>query len=143
TEPELTLSSAEAVRSSLFILTRKPILTRANRAQLDVDPRTGQMLSRAHRPLQGTGRDVQNHWQGLGRYATVGLELVLSIVLGFVVGRWIDEKIHAHGWVTLAGFAFGVVAGFRSLYEAAQRMSREARAAAERDRRQRRSLDPS
>lgn len=81
---------------------------------------------------------MRNHWQGLGRYATVGLELVLSIVVGFLVGRWIDGRIHGHGWATLIGFAFGVIAGFRSLYEAAQRMGREAREAAERDRKLRR-----
>jgi F0F1-type ATP synthase assembly protein I len=68
---------------------------------------------------------VRDDLQGLGRYGTVGLELSLSIVLGFLAGRWLDQKLQTGGWLTLVGFFFGVAAGFRAIYDAAQRMRRE------------------
>jgi ATP synthase protein I len=71
---------------------------------------------------------VREYYRGLGGYGTVGLELVLSILFGFLAGRWVDQKLDTHGWVTLAGFGLGTVAGFRSVYRAAVRMRREAEA---------------
>ena len=80
---------------------------------------------------------MRNDYRGLGRYGTVGLELVLSIALGFLAGRWLDQRLDAHGWITLAGFGLGTVAGFRSLYRAAIRMRGETEAEDERERRER------
>jgi ATP synthase protein I len=77
---------------------------------------------------------VQDYYRGLGGYGTVGLELVLSILFGFLAGRWIDQKTGAGGWVTILGFGLGLVAGFRSVYRAAIRMRREAEAMDERER---------
>ena len=59
-------------------------------------------------------------------YSTVGMELVLSVLVGLFGGRWIDQKLHTGGLITILGFALGTVAGFRSLWRAAQRMEREA-----------------
>ena len=38
---------------------------------------------------------VRNDLRGLGDYGTVGLDLVLSILLGFFGGRWLDGDTHA------------------------------------------------
>ena len=59
-------------------------------------------------------------------YSTVGMELVLSVLIGLFGGRWIDQKLHTGGGFALLGFALGTVAGFRSLWRAAKRMEREA-----------------
>jgi ATP synthase protein I len=83
------------------------------------------------------GRNVRNYYRGLGGYGTVGLELVLSILFGFLAGRWVDQKLDTHGWITIFGFGLGTVAGFRSLYRAAVRMRDEAEAKDDRDRRER------
>jgi ATP synthase protein I len=77
---------------------------------------------------------VRSDWKGLGDYATVGLDLVLSILVGFLGGRWLDARLGAHGVLTLLGFAFGTAAGFRSLYRAAVKMRKETEAADERER---------
>jgi ATP synthase protein I len=77
---------------------------------------------------------VQSDWKGLADYGTVGLDIVLSILVGFLGGRWLDGKLGAHGWLTVLGFAFGVVAGFRSLYRAAMKMRKQAEADDERER---------
>ena len=81
---------------------------------------------------------MRSPYEGLGRYGTIGLELVLSILFGFYGGRWLDGKLGTHGWLTLAGFGFGVAAGFRAIWDAAERLRRETEAADERERRERR-----
>jgi ATP synthase protein I len=77
---------------------------------------------------------VRSDLKGLGDYGTVGLDLVLSILLGFFGGRWLDGKLGGHGWLTVLGFLFGVVAGFRFLYRAAVKMRKESEAEDERER---------
>lgn len=66
-------------------------------------------------------------WKAYGRYGSVGIELVLSILIGVYGGRWIDERYAGgHGWVTIAGLVVGVYAGFRQVFRAAKAMQREA-----------------
>jgi ATP synthase protein I len=86
---------------------------------------------------------VRSDLKGLSDYGTVGLDLVLSIVFGFFAGRWLDGKFSTHPWLTLIGFMFGVIAGFRGLYRAALKMRKETEAQDERERRARRQeADP-
>jgi F0F1-type ATP synthase assembly protein I len=59
-------------------------------------------------------------------YATVGLEFVVSIIFGFLGGRWLDGKLGTHPWLALTGLVFGLVAGFRFIYRAAKRMNADA-----------------
>jgi ATP synthase protein I len=80
---------------------------------------------------------LRSDLKGLGDYGTVGLDLVLSILLGFFGGRWLDEKLGTHGWLTMTGFVLGTIAGFRSLYRAAVKMRKETEAEDERERRAR------
>lgn len=65
-------------------------------------------------------------WKALGRYGTVGLELVLSILIGFFGGRWLDAKAGTQGWLTALGFVVGTYAGFRGIYKVYKLMQREA-----------------
>ena len=65
-------------------------------------------------------------WKAYGRYGTVGLELVLSMVVGYLLGHWLDGKLHTGGWLTWIGAVGGVYAGFRALYKAAKMMQAEA-----------------
>lgn len=69
------------------------------------------------------------------RYGNIGLELVLSVVVGFLLGRWVDRHmLHGHGWGTGIGTAVGVYAGFRSMWKLAKQAQAEAEAEDERDR---------
>jgi ATP synthase protein I len=77
---------------------------------------------------------VKQDWKGMTRYGTVGLEVVLSVVVGLVVGRLLDQRLGTGGWLTLLGVVYGVAAGVRALYRAAQQATREAE---ELDRRER------
>ena len=64
-------------------------------------------------------------FQGVGAYATVGLDFALAVVIGFLGGLWLDKKFGTHGWLTIIGFLFGVAAGFNLLWKAARRMREE------------------
>jgi F0F1-type ATP synthase assembly protein I len=65
-------------------------------------------------------------WKAYGRYGSVGIELALSIVIGVLGGRWLDDRYAGgHGWLAIAGLVVGVYAGFRQVFRAAKEIERE------------------
>lgn len=65
-------------------------------------------------------------WKGMGRYGTVGFDLLLSMGIGFYGGRYLDTHYFGgKGWATLIGAALGIAAGFRNLFRAAKMMQRD------------------
>lgn len=64
-------------------------------------------------------------FQGIGPYATLGLDMVLAVVVGLLGGMWLDKKLGTGGWVTIVGFLFGVAAGFNILFKAARKLQRD------------------
>ncbi len=80
---------------------------------------------------------MQRGWKQAYRFGNIGLELFLSIVAGFLLGRWLDRKFFGgHGYGTAVGTVVGVYTGFRALYKLAQQAQAEAAADEERDRSQ-------
>jgi hypothetical protein len=65
-----------------------------------------------------------NGMKTYGRYGAVGLELLLSIAVGYYLGRWADGKLGTH-WLAFVGFLLGCYAGFRGLFRAAKAMQRD------------------
>src|SRR3954465_8132837 len=54
--------------------------------------------------------------QSYGEVATLGLSFVIALVIGTLIGWWLDNKF---GWAPyggLTGLAFGLAAGVRSAY---------------------------
>ena len=76
---------------------------------------------------------MQQHWKGIGSYATVGLELALSVLFGLAVGHWLDKKFDGGGWITVVGFGFGLAAGARAVYRALLQANKEAEEAERQD----------
>src|SRR5438445_6493759 len=78
---------------------------------------------------------MQSGWKQTYRFGNIGLELFLSIVVGFLLGRWLDRRFFGgHGYGTVAGTVVGVYTGFRALYKLAKRAEREAEEDESRDR---------
>jgi ATP synthase protein I len=50
------------------------------------------------------------------RFSAVGLELGFSVLLGLIVGQWLDRRFGTEPWLLLLFLGFGMVAGFRSVY---------------------------
>lgn len=50
-------------------------------------------------------------------FGTVSLNMVISIFLGFLAGRWIDHRLGTEPWFASAGFVLGAAAGFWGVYK--------------------------
>lgn len=73
-------------------------------------------------------------WKEYGRYGSVGLELILSIGVGYWIGKYVDHRFfHDAGWATGIGFLLGVYTGFRALVKVAQRMQKDIKDAEKRE----------
>jgi ATP synthase protein I len=59
-----------------------------------------------------------------GKYGSLGLELLLSIGIGYYLGAYLDKRWGTH-WIALVGFFFGCYAGFRALWKASKSMQRD------------------
>lgn len=82
---------------------------------------------------------MKQEWKGVGRYGTVGLELVLSVIVGLFAGQFLDRRFHTAPWLMLVGLGYGIAAGVRGLYRAAERATREADELDRREREERRN----
>ena len=59
------------------------------------------------------------------RLASVGLELALSVIVGFFLGYWLDQRFDTAPVLSLVFLLLGTVAGMRGLFRAARRAVRE------------------
>lgn len=66
-----------------------------------------------------------HRFQGIGAYATVGLDFAVAIAIGLYAGWWLDKKLGWTPWLMIVGLLFGVAAGFNLLLKAAKRMREE------------------
>jgi hypothetical protein len=65
-------------------------------------------------------------WKDIGRYGSVGIEFVLTILLLSGLGYWLDSRYWGgHGWGLGAGFVLGVAVAFRNLVRTASQMQRD------------------
>lgn len=84
---------------------------------------------------------MQEDWKSVGSYGTVGLELAVSVLVGFGGGRWLDRHLDTSPWLTIIGFSLGLMTGARFLWRALKRANREADAIAEQEQRARKEID--
>jgi ATP synthase protein I len=66
------------------------------------------------------GSDRGKQLKAFARVGAVGIELALSTVIGMLGGQWLDRKLSTAPYLTLVGLVLGVIAGFRSLLQAAR-----------------------
>jgi len=74
----------------------------------------------------GPERATRRFYQSLSA-SSVGLELGLAVVIGVLFGRWLDGKLGTEPWMMLVFLALGLVAGFRSVMRAVDRLDRAAK----------------
>ena len=67
---------------------------------------------------------VYANLRGQSDYATLGLNVVLSILVGFGGGRWLDSYFNTAPTLAVLGFFLGVVTAGRFIFRAAKRMKR-------------------
>lgn len=59
-----------------------------------------------------------------GKYGSLGLELLLSMAVGYYLGHWLDGRFGTR-WIALVGFGLGLYAGFRALFKAGKQMQKD------------------
>jgi ATP synthase protein I len=65
--------------------------------------------------------DLKKTIKDLAYFSSVGFAMALSIVIGVVVGYYIDEKYGTDPWFLYIGLGMGIAAAFRNLYLMYQR----------------------
>lgn len=58
----------------------------------------------------------------LGVLSTVGITLVVSTVIGYFVGHYLDGRFNTTPWLTLVFLLLGIAAGFKNLYDQTRRL---------------------
>ncbi len=64
-------------------------------------------------------------WFEAGRYAAVGIEMAASVVIGLLMGTWLDRWLGTAPWLALVFLLLGAVAGFRALFLTLRAWQRE------------------
>lgn len=74
----------------------------------------------------------------IGPYLTLGLQLALTVVVCFFLGRWLDSVFDTAPWLMIAGLALGVTGGFISFFRTVIALGKkeDREAAARRDQRE-------
>ena len=60
-------------------------------------------------------------------FSYLGIFFGVAIVLGLVVGRWVDRRYHTDPWGGFVGLIVGVAAGFRELYRVSKQALRDSK----------------
>ena len=58
--------------------------------------------------------------------SSVGLELGVSVLVGLLIGMFLDRELGTTPWLMLVWLGFGFAAGFRGVLRAVRRADREA-----------------
>ena len=66
------------------------------------------------------GPEGRKQLQLAARFATAGLELVISIVIGYFGGRALDRWLGSEPYCGYVGLLLGVAAGFYNLFKLAR-----------------------
>jgi len=61
--------------------------------------------------MNGPAEDPHTPGTDYGSYLTLGLQLAITVVVFFFLGRWLDGKFGTDPWLMLAGLALGITGG--------------------------------
>ena len=65
-------------------------------------------------------RERQKYYEtmrSLAPYLNIGWIFLFSILLGLLIGWWLDKKFGTEPWFMLAGLILGVVTGFYNFFK--------------------------
>ncbi len=62
---------------------------------------------------------------GFGSFLTVGIQLALTVVVLFFIGRWLDDRFGTAPWLMLAGLFLGIVGGMIKFFRSAIELGRQ------------------
>jgi len=54
-----------------------------------------------------------------GPFLTIGLQLAITVIVFFFLGRWLDNEYGTSPWLMLAGLTVGIVGGLIKFFKTA------------------------
>jgi len=60
-------------------------------------------------------------------YSSMGLELGLSVVVGFIIGGWLDKWLETEPYFLLIFGIAGIIAGYRSIFRLVKRVQSDSK----------------
>ncbi|MCC6319605.1 MAG: AtpZ/AtpI family protein [Gemmatimonadaceae bacterium] len=69
-----------------------------------------------HFPGSGSESEDRREARKLGRYAGVGLQFAVSILVFLYIGQWVDGRLGTEPWGLIVGVFTGAGAAFYSMY---------------------------
>ena len=62
------------------------------------------------------GKPGREWVKAAGPFLTMGMQLAISVVVFFFIGRWLDGLFDTAPWLTIAGAVLGMTGGFVSFF---------------------------
>ena len=82
-------------------------------------------------------RKTGRWWSSEGTtYLTMGMQLALSVIVFFFLGKWLDGMLQTTPWLMIAGVALGIVGGGIKFLTTAVSLGKKANREAERRRKE-------
>ncbi len=66
-------------------------------------------------------KDKGQTFRELGYFASLGISVALSIVIGLALGWWLDRQFDTQPVLLMIGLAFGIAAGFSNIIRAGKK----------------------
>ena len=66
---------------------------------------------------------MKDQYKAVGSWGTLGLEIVLSILIGYFGGHYLDGRAGTTPWLSIVGFFFGCAAGGKAIHRTWQEMT--------------------
>jgi ATP synthase protein I len=87
------------------------------------------------------GKDSDKNWMSdFGPFLTLGLQLAISVVVFFFLGRWLDGVFDTSPWLMIAGLVLGTAGGFVNFFRTALSIGRKVDQETEEEKRLHREL---
>ncbi len=70
-------------------------------------------------------KDKKKFYKSLGVLSSIGISVVLAIIIGVLIGRWLDGLFGTSPWFFFIFLFIGIVAGFRNIFVIVSREVKE------------------
>lgn len=71
------------------------------------------------------GENRKELFRLVSRFATIGLEMGFSVVIGLLMGIYLDRYLNTTPWMTIIFLLFGIAAAFMAMIRVAKESQRE------------------
>ncbi|BDV00114.1 hypothetical protein TDMWS_01990 [Thermodesulfomicrobium sp. WS] len=76
------------------------------------------------------GKKKNDFFELLGMASVMGIHLVSGIIVGLVMGYYLDKWLGTKPWLLVVFLIFGIIAGYRNMFREMQRIQRKEKDAA-------------